>query len=66
MTIVGTAGLETAQFEIICPGCKNPVLTVDSAVTGVMLDDFEHTCGFRGAINWSNPLAIDPRTSSSS
>jgi hypothetical protein len=65
MNTVGenTARLEADQFEIICPGCMNPVLTVDAAVAGVMLDDFEHTCGFRGVVSWTSPLAIDPRTS---
>jgi hypothetical protein len=29
-------------------------------VAGVLLDDFEHECGFRGVINWSSPLATDP------
>ena len=37
-------------------------MAVDSDVAGVMLDDFEHTsCGFRGAVKWSNPLSVDPR-----
>lgn len=57
------AKLETDHFKIICPGCKNPILTVHGTVAGVMLDDFEHMCGFRGVVNWSSPLAIDPRTS---
>jgi hypothetical protein len=54
--------VDTNQFEVFCPGCKTPVLLVDgSALAGVLLDDFEHTCGFRGVINWSSPLATDPR-----
>ena len=49
------------RFEVVCPGCKAPVLSVDgSAIAGVLLDDFEHTCGFRGVIKWSSPLATDP------
>jgi hypothetical protein len=24
-------------------------------VGGVLLDDFEHWCGFRGVVNWSSP-----------
>ena len=55
------ASVVANQFEIACPRCKAPVLLVDgSALAGVLLDDFEHTCGFRGVINWSSPLATDP------
>jgi hypothetical protein len=55
------ATLGTNQYEICCPQCTVPALLVDgSAVAGVLLDDFEHECGFRGVINWSSPLATDP------
>ena len=54
----------TSEFEVACPGCQTSVLLVDgSTVAGVLLDDFEHACGFRGIINWSSPLAADPRRS---
>jgi hypothetical protein len=57
------ASLVANHFEVVCPGCKAPVLLVDgSTLAGVLLDDFEHTCGFRGVINWSSPLATDPRS----
>lgn len=55
--------VDTNQFEVFCPGCKTPILLVDgSTLGGVLLDDFEHQCGFRGIINWISPLATDPRT----
>ena len=56
------ADVASNRFEVVCPGCKAPVLLVDgSTIAGVLFDDFEHTCGFRGVINWSSPLATDPR-----
>jgi hypothetical protein len=51
------------EFEVVCPKCKTPILVVDgSTLAGVLFDDFEHTCGFRGVIKWSSPLAIDSRS----
>jgi len=56
-------GRSRNQFEVVCPQCKAPVLVVDgSTLAGVLFEDFQHTCGFRGVINWSSPLATDPRS----
>ena len=43
------ASMVANEFEITCPRCTNPVMQVDgSALAGVLLDDFEHSCGFPG------------------
>jgi hypothetical protein len=48
------------QYEIVCPQCKAPVMSVDgSAVAGVLLDDVECDCAFRGVIGWTSPVRTD-------
>jgi hypothetical protein len=50
------AGATSDQGEIACPQCGAPVLSADGlVVNGVLLDDVECGCGFRGAIRWSSP-----------
>jgi hypothetical protein len=53
------------ELEVLCPQCKTPILVVDATVAGVLLDDFKHSCGYHGVVNWNSPLAIDPRHQSS-
>jgi hypothetical protein len=50
------AGATSDQSEIACPQCGAPVMSADGlAVNGVLLDDVECECGFRGLIHWSSP-----------